>query len=498
MSAHRPYQLVQRHGVLLRGDPRRVIAQLFLPGQEVLIEGESRAIPVLERIQRMSEDEAMEALLRTHARFGLRHRDLDSILMTNFRRVEHRCHEPEALTPVRRLLIGAYFTREYSIEAAALFNPSIVVHPDQSGLGDGELRFVLTVRGVGEGHISSIGFREGVIAADGGVVVNLPGLSATAGDSTAYSLYRDNVMWQLEELGGHGENERFVLGLLPEHFTYQQLEQALSVLDSDRLIYRDVDQSMARLRWVTQCNYAVEFPAETRLAERVLYPTSPTESHGMEDARFVHFTDDDGHSTYYGTYTAFDGQHVVPQMIQTSDFLNFRISQLSGSSAKNKGLALFPRKVNGQFVALSRWDRESNDLVYSENARHWDRGITVQAPEQPWELIQLGNCGSPIETEAGWLVLTHGVGPMRLYGIGAMLLDLDDPSRVIGKLQEPLLTPDEHEREGYVPNVVYTCGALAHGDTLVMPYGCSDATVRIATVDLPSLLAQLREGAAVG
>jgi len=480
--------LVQRTGTVLRGDPRRVVAQLFLPGQELLIEGESRASTVLDRIAALDDDEVAVALARTRLAFSERHTHLDGILEEHYSMVEHRVPDRYLLTKDRRLLIGAYFTREYSIEAAALFNPSIVPHPDQSGLADGDVRFILSVRAVGEGHISSIGFREGVVASSGEVRVHEPALTAGAGYGSAYSLYRDNFLWQLEELGGPRESDLFVLGSLPERFTYTDFEAALAELSMTRLTHEHVDETIARLRLIAQCNYAIEFPEASRLDERVLWPSSPTESHGMEDARFVRFMGDDGAVTYFGTYTAFDGRHVVPQLVQTGDFHRFRVSQMSGAAAKNKGLAIFPRMVDGRFAALSRWDRESNDLVLSDNCRHWDSPVTVQAPERDWEIIQLGNCGSPIETEAGWLVLTHGVGPMRVYGIGALLLDRRDPSVVIGKLPLPLLTPNDDEREGYVPNVVYSCGAMAHGDRLVLPYGCSDHTIRVATVDLPGLL----------
>jgi len=485
--------MVHRTGVVLRGDPRRVVAQLFLPGQEMLIEGESRASSVLDRVERLSDDEVSRALASTRLRFGDRHVNLDGILLEHFRMVEHRCANREDLTEARCLLIGAYFTREYSIESAALFNPSIVPHPDQSGLPAGDLRVILSVRAVGEGHISSIGFREGIVRASGEVEIDEPGLTAGAGYGSDYSLHRDNFLWQLEEMGGAGESDLFVLSMLPERFSYAGLEAALADLAVNRLTHEHVDEAMSRLRWIAQCNYAITFPPHSRLPERVLWPSSPTESHGMEDARFVRFSGPDGERTYYGTYTAFDGRHVVPQLIQTADFHRFRISQMSGSAAKNKGLAIFPRHIDGRYVALSRWDREANDLVLSDNCRHWDRPVTVQVPELDWELIQLGNCGSPIETKAGWLVLNHGVGPMRVYGIGALLLDRDDPTKVLGRLREPLLTPNDEEREGYVPNVVYSCGALVHDGTLVLPYGSSDASVRVATLRVDDLIGALDE-----
>jgi predicted GH43/DUF377 family glycosyl hydrolase len=240
-------------------------------------------------------------------------------------------------------------------------------------------------------------------------------------------------------------------------------------------------------------NYTVEFDEGHDLSERVLWPTGPAESHGMEDARFVRFSDGDD-PVYYATYTAYDGSLVAPQLLATSDFRTFTVSQLSGPSARNKGMALFPRRIGGRYTALSRWDRESNAIGYSDDGHRWSEAITVQAPTHPWELIQLGNCGSPIETPAGWLVFTHGVGPMREYAIGVVLLDLDEPERLIAALSEPLLVADESEREGYVPNVVYSCGPMIHGETIVLPYGCSDSSVRTATVDLSLLLERLMPG----
>jgi predicted GH43/DUF377 family glycosyl hydrolase len=268
----------------------------------------------------------------------------------------------------------------------------------------------------------------------------------------------------------------------------------LAVLHAQRATRRAALETSTRLERIASCNYDVEFPDDSALAERVLWPRSPTESNGMEDARFVRFIEDDGSARYFATYTAFDGAEIAPQLIETLDFRTFRISQLTGPSAKNKGLALFPRRIDGRYFALSRSDRENIGIASSKDAHVWSEATVVDSPLQPWELIQVGNCGSPIETSEGWLVLTHGVGPMRVYSMGAMLLDLDDPRRVIGRLPGPWLTPTGIDRDGYVPNVVYSCGALIHDDTLVVPYGSSDAAVGIAYVPLPDLMAALRSG----
>ena len=484
--------LVRRCDVELLGDPRRVVAQLFVPGQETLVEGDSRASAVIDRVLAMENDEFIAALTRVREGFDTRYDDLEGILSRHFNVVSHRFPNDVSLSPDQQLLIGAYFTREYSLESAALFNPSRVAHPDQSGLATGSVRFVVSLRAVGEGHISSIGFREGTVDAAGSVSMVDAGQTTWLGYEAPYRLSSHDVLRQLDDSGGATESELFALSLLGDEFDALELEAALGTLDGHRMVHEHVDEAITRLRWIGRCNYAVEFPDRSAIHERVLWPHSPTESHGMEDARFVRFANDDGSVSYRGTYTAFDGSHVVPQLIQTSDFRTFEIKQLSGAAAKNKGLALFPRKISGRYLALSRWDRESNDIAWSDDGVHWDDTTTIQQPENAWELVQLGNCGSPIETDEGWLVLTHGVGPMRTYSIGALLLDLDDPSHVIGRLRKPLLTPSEQEREGYVPNVVYSCGAMTHGGLLVLPYGCSDSKVRFATVELQDLLAELR------
>jgi predicted GH43/DUF377 family glycosyl hydrolase len=367
----------------------------------------------------------------------------------------------------------------------------MVAHPDQSGLEPGELRFVMSVRAVGEGHVSSIEFRTGVLTNDGDVRVDEAGRHLTPGRPRSRTMSRELLAAALEE---HANLSRAgdILSLLPAEFDTADLERAVASVHRDRLTRGSAEATIGRIRTIMARNYRVHFSPERPLSERVLFPVAPDESHGVEDARFTRFVEDTGESTYYGTYTAFDGVNIAPRLIQTQDFQSFDISQLVGPAAKNKGMAIFPRRVRGRYLALSRWDRESIGIASSPDARQWGDAVTIQTPEQPWEVIQLGNCGPPIETDAGWLVLTHGVGPMREYAIGAVLLDVDHPTKLIGKLAEPLLTPDKNEREGYVPNVVYSCGALRHGDTLALPYGCSDSAIRVGFIDLPRLLDRLR------
>jgi predicted GH43/DUF377 family glycosyl hydrolase len=482
---------VTRLPLRLHADPRRVVARLFLPGQEMMSNGESRAASVIERILALSDDEVARAVDEILTGFGNRHRRIHSTLEAHFDVVAHRLGAGEPPSPERRLLIGAFFTSEYSVEAAALCNPSIVLAPDQDGLAPGQVRVVMSLRGIGEGHVSCIEFRTGLVSADGEVHLDDPGPFLVPGQPAAPVYERELFRGKLRELGDGGESASFVLDSLPHLFTPAQLDHALAKLEAQIVTRSSVRETVGDFRRIAFSNYDTEFPADSTIAERVLFPLGPTESHGMEDARFVRFTDDDGTVTYYATYTAFDGVHVAPQLIQTDDFRHFRVTQLTGPAAKNKGLALFPRRVGGHYVALSRWDRERNSLAFSTDCRSWAVSTTIQSPQHPWELLQLGNCGSPIETSEGWLVLTHGVGPMRVYSIGAILLDLDDPARMLGQLSAPLMEPDDSERDGYVPNVVYSCGALLHGGSLVIPYGISDAAIGIAVVDVNELLERL-------
>ncbi len=485
-----PGRLLARTQQRLEPDASRTLCQLFVPGQETLIRGESRAMAVIDRVLDMTEEEVERTLARTLARFSGRHRGLTGTLERNFGLVAHRLGAEVTVGNARRQLIGAYFTQEYAPETAALFNPSIVAHPDQAGCAPGEVRFAMSLRAVGEGHRSSIEFRSGTIGHDAAVRFDPAGRFLDTGCRRPVSYDRRLFQEKFAELGHEDEDARYLWSRLPARFTTADLDTALAVLCSEQVTRGDFAVLADRVRWMAASNYAVEFDEQYALSERVLWPGGPAESHGMEDARFVRFTEAGG-PVYYATYTAFDGRQVEPHLLETSDFRAFTVSQLSGPSARNKGMALFPRRIGGRYAALSRCDRESNAIGYSDDRHRWSEAITVQAPARPWELIQLGNCGSPLETPAGWLVFTHGVGPMREYAIGAVLLDLDEPERLVAALEEPLLVADASERDGYVPNVVYSCGSMIHHGTIVLPYGCSDSSVRIATVDLGLLLERL-------
>jgi predicted GH43/DUF377 family glycosyl hydrolase len=473
-----------------------MLCRLFVPGQETLIRGESRVMAVIDRVLDLADEDAEATLARTLARFSGQHRELAGTFERNFQLVAHRLGSNVRVGRVRRQLIGAYFTQEYALEAAALFNPSMVMHPDQAGCEPGGARFIMSLRAVGEGHMSSIEFRTGTIS-ESGIRLDPPGRFPDTGHALPVPYDRDLFRAKLAELVPEDENARFLWGLLPSRFTTSELNLALAELHKQRLTRSDSASLAERVRQMAASSYAVEFDEHTGLSERVLWPVGPAESHGMEDARFVRFTDGE-EVIYYATYTAFDGSQVAPHLLQTRDFLTFTVSQLSGPSARNKGMAMFPRRIAGRYVALSRWDRESNAIGYSADGLRWGEAVTIQTPVRPWELIQLGNCGSPVETPAGWLVFTHGVGPMREYAIGAILLDLEHPEQLIAALPEPLLIADETERDGYVPNVVYSCGPMIHGDDIVLPYGCSDSSVRIAVINLSLLLERLGRGGGGG
>ena len=478
-------------------DPQRAILRPYLPGEEGPVEGRSRVECVLDRILALPEEEIPAVWERIRAAFSSRHRDFESVLADHFRLVSHRLERTERLSPERERLIGAYFTHEYSIEGASLCNPSLVPAQDQSELPGGALRFIMSLRAVGEGHLSSIEFRSGVIESDGKILFEPTSPFVSSGRREANPSYSKAVFaLKLEDLGVWNEVSQSILDSLQERFSLEELSSAVASVQSTQISRTMSHATLARIHWLATSNYEVTFSADSPISERVIFPSSPTESHGMEDARFVRFVEDDGSDRYYATYTAFDGQKILPQLIETADFVEFRVLTLNGARAHNKGMALFPRRIRGRFAMLSRHDNENIHFLTSDDIHLWNHGDPLQAPSNAWEFIQIGNCGSPIETEAGWLVLTHGVGPMRRYTIGAMLLDRDDPRRVIGRLAEPLLEPEWDERDGYVPNVVYTCGAIVHNGRLILPYGFSDTGTGIATTPLDELLSRLESGSA--
>jgi len=446
------------------------------------------------------EDRAGQLLEQVSADFSERHQQIRQRFLERFEQVRESLAAPEEISEPRRLLIGSYFLAEYSLESAALFNPCIVPDPDQAGLPPGALRFVLSLRATGEGHISSITFRTGVIHPDLRIEV-LPATGfLTEPRQTPNPQYEKALFGRkLSELGLTGEFTRRVTNRLGESFALEDLRAALQSEQfrlPDGMSQDDQDASQG-IWMLARSNYEVRFQPEQPLNERILFPATPSQRNGLEDARFVRFRNDDESHIYYATFTAYDGRVVVPELVETADFLNFRFITLNGPAAENKGMAIFPRKIGGRYAMLSRQDNENIYLMFSDNVHFWNERTVLLKPAFPWELVQLGNCGSPIETDAGWLVLSHGVGPMRQYSIGAFLLDRDDPSIVIGRLREPLLKPNENEREGYVPNVVYTCGALVHRGELIIPYGLADHATGFATVPLAEVLAAMEQEALV-
>jgi predicted GH43/DUF377 family glycosyl hydrolase len=474
---------VTRAEARLASDSGRVLARPFLPG------GAPRIRAVLDRVRSLSDAEVTSMLASLVADYRRRHKDIRGIFRQNYATAVALLGGRVELSEERRLLAGAYFTNEYSLESAALFNPSMVPHPDQNGVAPGGRRFILSLRACGEGHISSIEFRTGTVDAQNQIAVDTPTrfvLTAKAVDDTRYD--KNTYLLKLIEMAGHNQWTEPVLQRLDEQFTMSDLIDAIEDARPPEAADTLRTEATDTMRWLAHSNYDLDFSPESQLSERVIFPVSENESRGIEDARFVRFTYPEGRVTYYATYTAYNGFRVLPQLIETSDFRYFKVSTLNGRCVQNKGMALFPRKVNGQFVMAARLDGENIYLLQSENLSFWNESKLIHPPTCPWEFIQVGNCGSPIETERGWLLLTHGVGPMRQYWIGALLLDLDDPSRVLGHLAEPFLTPEPAERDGYVPNVVYSCGAMRHGDRLVIPYAVADTRIRFATVSIPEML----------
>jgi predicted GH43/DUF377 family glycosyl hydrolase len=475
---------VKRTGITLKPSHNRVVIRPFE------IPNENRIEKIIARVSALAEADVDRLLEEVMREFRGRHQRTREFLLHRFDQVRHLLLTDQPISESRKLLIGSYFTQEYALESAALFNPSMVWHPDQSGLPDGSSRFILSLRATGEGHISSITFRSGVIDAENQIRMDEPTPLVAAPDIVPNARYEKALFYRkLTELGINGPLTEQVMAALGDQFTLDELERTLdNVLRSNRARQREFEPIAHTMVVLAKANYEILFGSDMDVSERIIFPSSPTETNGIEDARFVRFTHDNGLVSYYATYTAYDGRVTLPQMLETKDFMHFRVSTLNGPEVKNKGFALFPRMVNGQYAMLSRQDNENIYLMYSDMPYFWYTKQLIAKPTYTWEYVQLGNCGSPIETEAGWLVLTHGVGPMRKYALGAFLLDRDDPSHVIGRLERPLLEPNANEREGYVPNVVYSCGALPHGRDLIIPYAMSDYASTFATVPIDDIL----------
>ncbi|MDI1315087.1 glycoside hydrolase family 130 protein [Prosthecobacter sp.] len=478
---------IRRHDISLQPESGRVIIRPFFPGKPQICAN------ILARALAISEPEADLQLQAILAEFDSRHFDIESLLLAHYEKVRHQIAAQPTLSRVRQLLIGALFSGEYALESAALFNPSMVPHPDQSGVMEGGLRFIMSLRATGEGHISSIEFRTGIITPDGAISVEPVSRFVALPEVVPNPTYKKSrFIIKLQEMGFTGGPATAVMDPLEESFTLHELDESMErVRRESKPATRDLRLALECFRWLADSNYELNFPSKLALSERIIFPVSANETNGIEDARFVRFIEDDGSVMYYATYTAYNGRAILPQLIETQDFLHFRVLTLNGTAVQNKGMALFPRRIGGRYAMLSRQDDENLFIMFSDSPHYWSNPQIILRPAQMWESVKIGNCGSPIETPAGWIVITHGVGPMRKYCIGAVLLDLLDPTQVIGRLSEPLLSPEGNEREGYVPNVVYSCGSMLHGRELILPYAMSDKASAIATMHLDELLAAL-------
>lgn len=475
---------MNRTNIKIVRDSSRVITRCHVPSIE-------RIPRVIERVLRLGDAEAEEVLVQTFLGFSDRHKDLRQILERNFNEVSRYISSSKRISATKQLLIGAYFTMEYAVESAALFNPSIVPDPDQKGVVPGALRFIMSLRATGEGHISSIVFRGGIIEKNNDISFFPVGEFVETPEIQLDSVYdRHLFRRKLQEMKVSEETSNYVCAELAEEFSRKELTERIACILSAK--NRTIDrEAIEKISWLADSNYEIKFHDDHLLSERVIFPVSENETSGIEDARFVQFFEENGEVSYYATYTAYNGVNILPQLIETKDFITFKIVTLNGKAVQNKGMALFPRKIDGRYAMLSRQDGENNYIMYSHHLHFWQEPQLIQEPSYPWEFVQIGNCGSPLEINEGWLVLTHGVGPMRQYYIGAILLDLKDPSRIIGRLKQPLLTPNDDEREGYVPNVVYSCGALIHNNELILPYAMSDITSGIATLGIKDIVAMM-------
>jgi len=479
---------VHRIGPTLKPNAARVMVRPFASFEE------ARVLKLMARVLALSEEQVELQLALVLAEFKGRHHTLEQACLARFEQLRRHLFSDEPVSESRRKLIGAYFTQEYSVESAALFNPSMVWHPDQTGVATGSRRFVLSLRSIGEGHLSSISFQSGLVGSNGRVTMDPISPYVTAPTILADPFY-DKALFtrKLREMGHCDGVAETVLGELCDLFTLSELKQSLKSVRNNFKGRRSSETSREKhaLLTLAEANYEVDFPPESPLSERIIFPHSPSEVNGIEDARWVELHEDDGTTQFVATYTAYDGRVVLPQLVTTHDFVHFKIATLNGPQVQNKGMALFPRRINGHYTMLSRQDGENIYLMTSDALHFWYTRELLMKPRYPWEFVQLGNCGSPLETDRGWLVLSHGVGAMRKYSLGAFLLDLEDPTKVLGRLREPLLGPDTQEREGYVPNVLYSCGGQIHGSNLVIPYAMSDYACGFALVDLNELLDEL-------
>jgi predicted GH43/DUF377 family glycosyl hydrolase len=473
-------------------DPSRVIARFFDLSNE-------RSRNIIRIVLAMSDSEVTIALSQVLRSYSRRHRNISMTFDSHYNKLSGLFNElgikPGKVSQSRRALIGSYFTIEYSIESAAFFNPSIIEDPDQSELGKNEKRVIFSFRATGEGHISSIVFRSAIIDKNDNLIIEPVGKMLAEAERIKRHIYtKKSFIKKLDEMSDFDNkvSSVFVLEKLGEKFTYGELKRAVEETRHKNNLSHKKELLIDQMMWLALSHYEIEFSLDSAISERVIFPISDTEKNGIEDARFVKFTNDDGEVIYYATYTAYDGNAILPKLLATKDFYHFKGMPIHGELAQNKGMALFPRKINGKYVMLCRIDGVNNYLAYSDNINIWREAKLIQKPKYPWELVQVGNCGSPVETPEGWLVITHGVGPMREYVIGASLYELDNPEKEIGRLNTPLIAPNNEEREGYVPNVLYSCGSIIHNGNLIIPYAMSDYASTYASVNLSELISELK------
>lgn len=475
-------------------DHSRVIIKPYVPKEEDRIKG------LVSRVLNMSEEQVEKTLERVVTNFSNRHKNIWNAFDCNYAHAEKFIPNDIKISDNRRALLGAYFSSEYSIQAAAFFNPSIVPHPDQSGVEEGCLRFILSFRSVGEGHISSIEFRSGIVDENCDFCFDETSRFAQKANIVSNPVYdKSTFFMKLAEMRDFESNKsesviaesivtQQIYSLLSDNFFLSDLTNVLKVVIDEGHKYLG-----EKIMWLAQSNYELQFDNTQDLSEKIIFPASKNDSNGIEDARFVRFVDDDGSVTYYATYTAYNGHDILPQLIETKDFVTFKMITLNGEFSRNKGMALFPRKINGKYMMISRVDGENLYIMSSDNLHFWQKAELLKKPENEWEFVQIGNCGSPVETDQGWVLLTHGVGPMREYSIGVILLDIENPVKILGNMSEPLLVCNEEEREGYVPNVVYSCGSIVHNDNLIIPYAMSDTCSGIVTVPLTELFSSIHK-----
>jgi len=481
---------IQRKPLKFTPDAKRVVTRFFNNGDE-------RTKQLIRRILDFSEDKVEKELSNTLREFKGRHRNLQKIFKLHCGHFEglinHMGIEYDQLTDNQKMLIGSYSTMEYSIESAALFNPSMIEDLDQSFLKEGEKRVIISFRATGEGHLSSIVFRKAILDKNNKLhVLKVRNLIDLPEIGTKMSYDKHRFVEKMHEIKIPDTYIHEIMDPLPDKFEYYSLKRAVHKLLEENTIDDGKRIALHEMTWLVDSYYDLKFHEQSDITERVIFPNSPAEIRGIEDARFVRFKEDDGKETVYATYTAYNGHTIIPKLLSTCDFIDYRIMPIHGNAAQNKNFALFPQKIQGKYAMLARIDGYNNYIIFSDRITLWNDAIKIQEPKFAWDLTQIGNCGSPIYTTEGWLILTHGVGPMRRYCIGASLLDLEDPTKVIGRLKKPLLSPIKEERDGYVPNVVYSCGGIIHNEHLILPYAVSDYSSSYATVELAALLKELK------